>query len=263
MRSIHLPKNFADWRTTARTLLQEEVHPLQVHWMDPHETLLDLDFSASTPPSQTIENRTYRIPKAFLNLASTVACYRSNTKWSTLYHVLWKLTHENKKLLEVGLDQHLLQCTEMRKAIHRDCHKMKAFVRFKERRFPDRSNAPYYLAWFEPMHLITERMASFFQKRFTNMNWSILTPDVCLHWHDKHLQTSPGLTEKPDLSDDPFESLWLTYYKNIYNPARLKEKAMTNEMPKKYWKNLPEAKLIEKLSQKGRKMDLRREWDSP
>ncbi|MGD9869311.1 MAG: UdgX family uracil-DNA binding protein, partial [Hyphomicrobiales bacterium] len=31
---------------------------------------------------------------------------------------------------------------------------------------------------------------------------------------------------------------------SIFNPARLKVKAMTAEMPKKYWPNLPEAKLI-------------------
>jgi uracil-DNA glycosylase family protein len=41
--------------------------------------------------------------------------------------------------------------------------------------------------------------------------------------------------------------LWLTYYASIFNPARLKVKAMQAEMPKKYWKNLPEAALIPEL----------------
>jgi DNA polymerase len=36
----------------------------------------------------------------------------------------------------------------------------------------------------------------------------------------------------------------LTYFSNIFNPARLKVKAMQAEMPKKYWRNLPEASLI-------------------
>ncbi|HEY6631679.1 MAG TPA: UdgX family uracil-DNA binding protein, partial [Rhizobiaceae bacterium] len=40
------------------------------------------------------------------------------------------------------------------------------------------------------------------------------------------------------------EELWLTYYENIFNPARLKTKAMQKEMPRKYWRNLPEAPLI-------------------
>jgi DNA polymerase len=46
-----------------------------------------------------------------------------------------------------------------------------------------------------------------------------------------------------DLNDET-EDLWRTYYANTFNPARLKIKAMQSEMPKKYWKNLPEADLI-------------------
>ena len=45
-------------------------------------------------------------------------------------------------------------------------------------------------------------------------------------------------------SEDGTEELWSTYFQNIFNPARLKVKAMQAEMPKKYWRNLPEASLI-------------------
>jgi DNA polymerase len=40
------------------------------------------------------------------------------------------------------------------------------------------------------------------------------------------------------------ESLWITYYSHIFNPARVKTHAMQAEMPQKYWKNLPEAAAI-------------------
>ena len=46
--------------------------------------------------------------------------------------------------------------------------------------------------------------------------------------------------------------LWRTYYATIFNPARLKVKAMQAEMPKKYWRNLPEAELIPELIASGR-----------
>ena len=39
----------------------------------------------------------------------------------------------------------------------------------------------------------------------------------------------------------------IEYYRNIFNPARLKVKAMQAEMPKKYWKNLPEAAAIPEM----------------
>src|SRR5690606_20643986 len=38
--------------------------------------------------------------------------------------------------------------------------------------------------------------------------------------------------------------LWGTYFANIFNPARIKLDAMKSEMPKKYWANLPETRLI-------------------
>jgi len=43
------------------------------------------------------------------------------------------------------------------------------------------------------------------------------------------------------------EQLWRTYYSNIFNPARIKIHAMQAEMPKKYWRNLPETSVIPAL----------------
>lgn len=39
-----------------------------------------------------------------------------------------------------------------------------------------------------------------------------------------------------------------TYYASIFNPARLKMGAMLKEMPRKHWKNMPEAALIPELA---------------
>jgi DNA polymerase len=50
---------------------------------------------------------------------------------------------------------------------------------------------------------------------------------------------------------DEVEALWLTYYGNIFNPARVKMHAMQPEMPKRYWRNLPETVLIPTLVQGG------------
>ena len=38
--------------------------------------------------------------------------------------------------------------------------------------------------------------------------------------------------------------MWKTYYASIFNPARVKIGAMLKEMPKKYWKNMPETALV-------------------
>ena len=79
------------------------------------------------------------------------------------------------------------------------------------------------------------------------MAWSILTPDICAHWDGHHVSFLPGISKAEAPSQDRLEETWLRYYASIFNPARLKVKAMQNEMPKKYWRNLPEASLIKPL----------------
>ena len=75
------------------------------------------------------------------------------------------------------------------------------------------------------------------------MDWVIATPKGTAAWDGEALTVSTEPVENPMLTDDA-DNLWRTYFSNIFNPARLKVKMMQTEMPKKYWKNLPEASLI-------------------
>ena len=132
----------------------------------------------------------------------------------------------------------------MAKAVRRDEHKMHAFVRFRE---VGREQKAHYVAWFEPEHHIVELAAPFFARRFADMPWSILTPDLCAHWDGHAVSITSGVAKAEAPTEDRLEETWRRYYASIFNPARLKVKAMQNEMPKKYWRNLPEASLIKPL----------------
>jgi len=107
---------------------------------------------------------------------------------------------------------------------------------------------PLHVAWFEPEHHIVEATAPFFARRFTNMRWAILTPERSVRWDGSELAFGPGGRRDEAPPADAGEALWLTYYRNIFNPARLKLKMMQKEMPKRYWHNLPEAQLIDTLT---------------
>ncbi len=109
------------------------------------------------------------------------------------------------------------------------------------------SGDEHYVAWFEPDHHIVRANAGFFRRRFANMNWSILTPRGCLHWDRTTMREGPPAAKGDAPAEDATEELWLKYYASIFNPARLKVGAMTKEMPKRYWKNMPEAALIPDL----------------
>ena len=64
----------------------------------------------------------------------------------------------------------------MAKEVRRDLHKMHAFVRFREVEEP--GAGARFVAFFEPDHHIVRHTAGFFVRRFSNMRWSILTPEL-------------------------------------------------------------------------------------
>ena len=111
----------------------------------------------------------------------------------------------------------------MAKAVHRDEHKMHAFVRFRE---IGREQKSHFVAWFEPEHHIVELAAPFFASRFADMPWSILTPDVCAHWDGHAVSFTPGVAKAEAPTEDRLEETWRRYYATIFNPARLKVKAI-------------------------------------
>ena len=125
--------------------------------------------------------------------------------------------------------------------MRRDVHKMRAFLRFRE---VQNGEGERFVAWFEPEHHIVRANASFFIDRFANMRWSILTPDLSIHWDGAVLTEGPGAAKGDAPAGDPIEDVWKTYYASIFNPARVKIGAMLKEMPKKYWKNMPETALV-------------------
>ncbi len=243
MISIPPPANFADWRNTARAMLGDGVQPQNIIWQRDAEENLGFSTPAPTPSLAS----PMKVPAAFMDMAETASCHRSGVQWSLLYSVLWRLTHGERHLLHMAADSEIRQLQSMLKHIGRDCHKMHAFVRFRKVGESPETGREQFVAWFEPDHKIIRLNASFFRKRFTNMDWSILTPDECMHWDGSTIHYTPGVTKNQAPTADALEELWKSYYKSIFNVARVKIKAMQSEMPKKYWKNLPEAELIESL----------------
>eukprot|EP01037_Dinobryon_pediforme_P012868 gene12868-12968_t len=121
---------------------------------------------------------------------------------------------------------------------------MRAFLRF---RTVETDGATSHIGWFEPQHYIVEANADFFVRRFAGMTWSILTPYRCAHWDGTDLSFTEGAQLSDVPKDDRIADYWRVYFASIFNPARLKIGAMTSEMPRKYWKNLPEAAAIPEL----------------
>jgi DNA polymerase len=195
-----------------------------------------------------------KVSAAFLDLARAAAAHTDPRRWGLLFRLLWRITRGGEsRLLGLPTDPDLRQVQQWGKAVSREIHKMHAFVRFRLIGTDEASGREQFVAWFEPEYRIVRLAAPFFLKRYASMDWSILTPFECAHWDGHSLTFTPGVPRGTAPAEDALDELWRTYYRSVFNPARVKAKAMQSEMPKKYWKNLPEAPLIPELLAGSRK----------
>ena len=276
-RSITLqgPVDLDGFRRAVRSLIAQQIRHEWVSWHTSDDRVRDLFAGANLTAAKAPANAglpdaidvidtinavdapnarpapVLTVPAEFLQLCQSVILHRVPGRFGLLYRLLWRLRHD-PGLRHDPLDADRVQARHMAQAVHRDQHKMKAFVRFRtvqDEAFKTRpESGPMHVAWFEPEHHIVQAIAPFFARRFAQMRWAILTPECSVEWNGGALRFGPGAEKADAPPADAGEQLWLTYYRNTFNPARLKLKAMQKEMPRRYWKNLPEAQLISGLA---------------
>jgi uracil-DNA glycosylase len=222
--------DFDGWRKAARALALNNVKPSDVMWRvagDAPEL-----FEPTTPPLEP-PHGTFSVSARFVELAQTAILHRNPERFALLYRLLWRL-RSNHDLLDIATDPDVAELAAMAKAVRRDEHKMHASVRFRE---VGREQKSHFVAWFEPEHHIVELAAPFFARRFADMPWSILTPDVCAHWDGHAVSITPGVAKSEAPTQGRLEETWRRYCASIFNPARLKM-----EMPSR--RNLPQASSV-------------------
>lgn len=234
------PDDFDGWRDAARRFALAGVPAQDIDWQVEGEggSLLAFD-----PPPSGNGGGAFSVPRAFLELADSAILHRDGERFALLYALLLEVRQIPARLDDKA-DPLIRRVEMLAKAVRRDMHKMRAFVRFREMQDDDGAR---FVAWFEPDHHIVRANAGFFVRRFASMRWSILTPELSIHWDGERLEESPGASKADTPGGDPVEEIWKSYYAATFNPARLKQRAMLSEMPKKYWRNLPEAALIPDL----------------
>lgn len=205
--------------------------------------LFDQDDDLADAPGAFTTPQVFTAPKAFMTLAEALIQHRSEDRFELMYRLLWRLK-DQPDLMAVLSDRDVAEAADRVKGVRRAAHKMKAFVRFRQ---TEDAAGERWVAWFEPAHRVLVATAPFFARRFSVMRWSILTPDGAAHWDGSALTHGPPAQRSEAPADDEMEAFWRAYYASTFNPARLRPQAMRSEMPKRYWKNLPEAALIPEL----------------
>ena len=139
------------------------------------------------------------------------------------------------------------------KAVRREAHHLHAFLRFQP---CANAEGPDFVAWHEPAHDILASASSHFAERMGQHSWLIATPHDGVYWDGQRLRHElrcpPQWQQWAQAPDDRGQQLWLAYYESTFNPARLNRDVLENNLPVRFWKNLPEGPLIPQLMQRAR-----------
>lgn len=244
MNQTIVVNSFAQWRDAARGLLACNTRPEDVQWIESTGAgdLFGTHDAAGIRNEDTeVSGPAPRISREMMAMLSSAACYRAPDRWAFLYRVIWRWRNEDQAVASAA-DEDGARLHSMVKAIYREEHKMHAYLRFRER--PESAGPPQFVAWFEPEHDVLPQVADHFARRMGRASWMIGTPQGTVLWDGKTLHAGPQVMAGPADIDDAGEALWLTYYRSIFNPARLNTLVMQGHIPSRYWKNLPEGKLV-------------------
>src|SRR5438067_9052164 len=97
MVEVTITGAFVSWQVTARDLLRRGVTPGDVRWIENASATAHAEETTDRSPSIVV-------PRRFVELAQAAATHASQDRWAIMYRVLWRLVHENRRLLELRDD---------------------------------------------------------------------------------------------------------------------------------------------------------------
>lgn len=235
---VRLAQSFDEWRAAARELIALKVPPAHVAWLAQPD---GGDLFSSPPEASATDAPMLRLPRQLVELLQAAACFNVHDRWAFLYQVLWRWQLGQHDVLSPA-DADGARLHAMAKAVRREEHDMHAYVRFRER--GEAQGAPRFVAWFEPTHEVLPQVARHFARRMGSTSWMIATPAASMLWDGQTLHAGPALLRGAAEIDDAGEALWLTYYRSIFNPARVNADLLHSHIPARFWKNLPEGAIV-------------------
>jgi probable DNA metabolism protein len=136
----------------------------------------------------------------------------------------------------------VVRIRETEKMMHRESHRMEAFVRFRL------GADGVYTATVEPDFNVLPMIAAHFEERYADQRWLIY--DLKRRYgiyYDLHsvAEITVALNEEAgtvalDADEDQFASLWKEYFRSTNIKARRNMKLHLQHVPRRYWKLLTE-----------------------
>lgn len=138
-------------------------------------------------------------------------------------------------------DEDVIQFRDLLKRVSGEIHSFKGLLRFDEKE-------GILFAKFEPQNDILFFIYRHFKSRLVNEKFVIadLRRDKAVIYNGERGEFFKFEMDENLKSEDAYVDLWLSFYDAVAIDERKNEKLRMQNMPKKYWKNLPEMNRLKK-----------------
>lgn len=203
----------------------------------------------SNPATASIEWKKIKDKMSSVTVQNIYCCYLSglpgieNTIWQFLQYAF--VSEQN---IETDFaNKQVLKISQVAKMVHREKHRMEAFVRFRLMK------EDLFFASVEPDFDVLPLINDHFTKRYADQRWLIydlkrkyglyydLKETVAMEMtFDEHTENGKRISEFLGDDEKLYEELWKVYFKNVNIPERKNTKLHLRHVPKRYWKYLSE-----------------------
>jgi DNA polymerase len=232
MQSVVLANetDWEGWRRAVRALVLAGASPEGVRWtVDPNEAHAN-DESTHLPEE---DKGTFVVSRSLISLASLAIQARDPARFDLLYRLIWR-ANSGERIVQNVDNVELRRAQSLALAVRADAHRMRTQVRFR----PVQEGAlTRYLGWYEPAHYVLDANAQMIARRFSDLIFSILTPDGGAHWDGSVLRFSRGTDPRSVPDDASLEAWWHSNCARLVRDARIgttiPEAATLDEAPRR------------------------------
>ena len=176
---------------------------------------------------------------------------------TTLFHIVkYAIDYPKRRVLEDLGHLDVLELAQTVKSVHREKHRMEAFVRFEH------TTDDIYFARVEPDFNVLPLIGEHFRQRYQDQHWAIydLARGYGIYYDKSQstparpaaLQTITDLDEAVlrnpasihSLDEQRYQNFWQGYFTNINIKERKNSRLHKQHMPQRYWKYLTEKQIL-------------------
>jgi probable DNA metabolism protein len=251
METVIYDGSFEGWLTAVFTVFEHRFRQARIsNSKDFQQSMFGKEFQVTTD-----EMKAQRVWKGLEQRLSKSALHQLYKSWlselpgmdnTLLFYVQYAFS--SKFSIETDFSSHaVLTVSETAKKVHREKHRMEAFVRFQL------TKDGLYYAIIEPDYNVLPLIRRHFENRYADQRWMIYDGrrKYGLYYNLEkvdtvHVNFEPAtnggkdITAVYDEQEELYQNLWKRYFHSVNIAARKNMKLHVQHMPMRYWKFLTE-----------------------